>query len=88
MKDFKNFFESYWMGQPENRGSSFTYASCMLDYGRIPDEIYDSIIDVIEQDSGARREWIEQKSDMTLLSMIDICDLNELLIPYFEEEDE
>lgn len=87
MEDFKNFLRDYWIGQPENRGLSYTYASCMLDYGKIPDEIYDEIIDIIKQDSWARREWIEGQTDETILNMIDRADLNDVLSCYMEDDE-
>ena len=73
-----DYYERDWSKRKENVWRSFTMWACLYDWVKEShltlDElgIYDIVVDQIQNDSGANRDWIEYLWDDVLVELVDI----------------
>lgn len=91
-EEYINYIDE-WMWRKENCGRSFTYWNALYDYineyrADLDDlGIREYIVDSIEWESQADRDWIEWLTDKILVEVVDIALLDELGREIQEEVD-
>ena len=91
IENLLDFYERDWSERKENVWRSFTMGACLYDYIRENRGSFDDlwieweVNDIIENESGANREWVENLSDDVKAEILDIAVLWELVENQEEE---